>query len=304
MNNVLITGANGFIGSWLTNFLSEKKINVYAVIRNEKSDKSKIIDSSFVHFLYSDLDNILELEKSLFNVKIDTIYHFAWEGVGGAKRAEYNIQLKNVQGACDCMVLASKIGCEKFLCAGTISEKIAENILTMDTAAENNIYAISKSTANRILKVLSRKFGIELIWMRLANSYGPNNQCGNIVNYILDKFKEGEKPELSDCNQPYDVIYIEDLVEAIFLLGYKNVSKDLYYIGSGTPQTLKEIISRIRDAYPKDVEVLFGAKPDDGLKFKDEWFGIDDLVRDTGYASKYSIEEGIIKTVNSNVEEQ
>ena len=304
MKNVLVTGANGFIGSWLTNFLSEKKINVYAVVRNEESNISKIIQSPFVHILYSDLENLLGLEKSLSQLKIDTVYHFAWEGVGGAKRSDYKVQLENIKGACDCMVLASQIGCEKFLCAGTISEKIAENILSMETAAENNIYAISKSATNRILKVLSRKYNINLIWMRLANAYGPNNECGNIVNYILDNFKEGKIPELSKGDQPYDLLYIEDLIEAIYLLGEKEVSKDLYYIGSGTPQTLKEIIIRIRDAYPKDVEVQFGVKPEDGLKYKKEWFEIKDLAEDTGYASKFSIEDGILKTVISNVEEQ
>jgi len=297
MKNVLVTGANGFVGSWLVNKLVENKIRVYAVIRNDSSDISNIKKSSLIQFIYCEMKNYLELEKELSGIEIDTVYHFAWEGVGGEKRSDYNIQLQNVKGACDCMTISSKLGCEKFLCAGTISEKIVESINSIETIAENNIYAISKCTTHNILKVLSRKFSMQLIWLRLANAYGPNNKSGNIVNYILDKFKDGEAPELSKGEQPYDLVYVEDLADAMYLLGNKNVKKNEYYLGSGDIQTLRELVIRIRDAYPKKVEVKFGIKPEDGLVFKKEWFEINDLTQDTGYSPCYPLEKGIQKTV-------
>lgn len=297
MKNVLVTGAGGFIGSWLVNRLADEKIHVFALVRNKKSNISKIKESEYVKIIYCDMDDISNLPNLIENVKVDIFYHFAWEGVGGAKRADYELQLKNVKNTCSLMETAFKMGCKKFLCAGTVSEKIAENILSMNTAAENNIYAICKSTAHGILKVLSRKFDIQLVWMRISNVYGPKNECGNIVNYILDSFKAGITPAMTKGEQPYDLIYIEDLVEALFLMGTRNLSKETYFIGSEETSTLRSLVEKIRDSYPSPVQVNFGAKPDDGLIYQKEWFDVSPLVEDTGYHQKFSIEEGIMKTV-------
>lgn len=299
MNNVLVTGSNGFIGSWLVNKLVDRGMTVYAVLKDIESDTSTIVKSDLVNYIYCNLENIGELYKNFDGIKIDTTYHLAWDGVGGAKRSDYHLQLKNVQAACDCMNSVAKLGCKKFLCAGTISEKIAENILNIDTAAENNIYAISKITTHSMLKVLSRKLNIQLVWMQLANAYGPFNTSGNIVNYILDEFKKGNTPGFTKADQPYDLIYIEDMVEAMYLLGECNVSKDTYYIGSEETKPLKEFILRIRDIYPEQVEVKFGVKPDDGLIYDEEWFDICDLVNDTKYKQKFSLEKGILKTIEA-----
>lgn len=297
MNNVLVTGANGFIGSWLVKKLIKENINVYAVIKSEQSDISSIEKSDQIKIIYCDLDSISELHKKLKGIEIDTVYHLAWDGVGGNKRSDYHIQLNNVKTACDCMNSAAKLGCKRFLCAGTITEKIAEKILSLDTAAENNIYAISKCTTHNMLKVLSRKLGIQLVWMQLGNAYGPYNTCGNIVNYILEEFEKGNTPEFTSGEQPYDLIYVEDLVKAMYLLGKQDVKAEKYYIGSGEPNLLKHFLLEIRDIYPGDVQIDLGKRPDDGLVYEWPWFDVKSLVEDTGFNTEFTLKEGIQKTL-------
>ena len=55
MKNVIITGGNGFVGTWLVKELSDKVENITVIVRNEKSDISKIKDISNVNIVYCEL---------------------------------------------------------------------------------------------------------------------------------------------------------------------------------------------------------------------------------------------------------
>ena len=78
MNNILITGAGGFVGSELFNFFKKKKIPVYGTISKSKNKKSKvkkkIKDSKIIK---CDLSKPREVEKLITKVKPKVIYHFA-----------------------------------------------------------------------------------------------------------------------------------------------------------------------------------------------------------------------------------
>ena len=84
------------------------------------------------------MSEILTLPQKISG-SVDVFYHLAWAGAGGPARADYSVQLANAKYSCDAAKSAKIIGCKKFLCAGTITEKIAENILNIDVKAENTI---------------------------------------------------------------------------------------------------------------------------------------------------------------------
>ena len=298
MKKAVVTGANGFIGSWLIKELVKNNVEVIAVIRNEISNTETIPEN--VKIVYSELDTISELANKVSDSGIDVFYHLAWAGTGGKARADYELQLLNSKFTCDSAIVAKELNCKKFICTGTITEKIAENILNINVKAENTIYGIAKHTTHCLLDVLCKKLDLSYVWARLSNIYGGNNSTGNIISYALGEFQEGKRPAFSKAEQPYDLMYIKDAVRALYLLGKDDLKKSCYFVGSGHPRILKEYLLALRDIFGSEADIGLGEKPEDGLQYYKEWFEITALQKDTGFKAAYTFEEGIKETIDGN----
>lgn len=296
MKNVIITGANGFVGYWLVRELSKHNICITAIIKDENENISMLSDIPCLDIVYCDLAELQSLPEKLNGKSYDTFYHIAWIAAGGEGRANYAIQLQNVKYACDAVEVAAKLGCKKILFAGTITEKLTESIDRLSTAT-NNIYGIVKNTTHSLVKVLAKRFGIDYVWMRFANLYGPYSINGNIVGYTIKELLSGNDATFGPAQQPYDLLYIEDLARAAYLLGEKALEKDCYYLGCGDVRPLSEYLTAIGHicGYPEKIKI--GVRPDDGTRYDASWFDISDLKNDTGYTPVFTLEEGVGATV-------
>ena len=94
MKHAIVTGANGFIGSALIHTLEANGIAVTAVVRNQQSDLSRIMDIRGLNIVYCAMDELNRL-PGLIDKRADVFYHLAWEGSTGLERANYQMQLKN-----------------------------------------------------------------------------------------------------------------------------------------------------------------------------------------------------------------
>lgn len=295
MKKALVTGANGYIGSSLIKTLQKNNIEVIAVVRNRDSKIDNLPEN--VRIVYCELDSISTLHELVTDRDIDAFYHLAWQGTSGSDRFNYQLQLLNAQYACDSAVAAKKLNCKKFICTGTITEKIAENILTIDVKAENTIYGIAKHTTHCILEILCKKLELPFVWARLSNIYGGDNLTGNIISYTLQELQKGNRPSFSKAEQPYDLMYVKDAAKALFLLGKKDTREACYFIGSGSPRILKDYLIAIKDVYGYGAEIGLGEKPEDGLKYKIDWFDTANLERDTGFKAENTFEHNIQETI-------
>lgn len=298
MNKAIVTGANGFIGSWLIRELLRNSVEVIAVVRNEEANLDAIPED--VRIVYCELDSISDLEKKITDRNIDVFYHLAWAGTGGKKRADYNLQLLNSKYTCDTAIVAKKLECKKFISTGTITEKIAEKILEIDVKAENTIYGIGKHTTHCLLDIVCKSLDLPYVWARLSNIYGGQNTTGNIISYTLNELQKGNKPSFSKAEQPYDLMYVKDAVRALFLLGEKSTNESCYFVGSGNPRILKDYLTTIKDTFGNGAEIGLGEKPEDGLKYYFEWFDTSALKKDTGFQVSGTFEDNIKETIDEN----
>jgi UDP-glucose 4-epimerase len=297
MKKVIVTGANGFIGTWLLYELSKHEVEIYAVVRNESIDKSVIEKLPHIKIVYCDLSNIENLDKVINEKGFDAFYHLAWVGSAGESRNDYKVQMSNAIFACDAAKVAKKLECKKFLCAGTITEQIVDGIFTLDGVSSNMIYGIAKKTAHELLEVVCKNIGIDFIWMVFSNVYGPYNMSGNLLNYALCEIAENRVPSFSMGTQPYDFIYVKDLVRAAYLLSLNGIKNKVYFIGSGAPRLLRDYLEEL----PKIIEnskIDIGKRQEDGIKYKEEWFETTSLTEDTGFKAEYSFRVGVLETMD------
>lgn len=297
MKNVIVTGANGFIGSSLIKNLIEKEIKVVA-IDISFSTLCCIPDCELVTKIEAGLIDVEKLTSLIPAGEYDVLYHFAWQGVNGADKANPSIQLNNILMAINCVNIAKAIGCKKLLCAGTVAEQTVNSLPNMDKTNGGMIYGVAKHCTQLMVETYCKNIGQQFVWMQFSNIYGVGNKTGNLVSYTLGELLAGKEATFGPATQPYDFIYVDDLLEAIYRLGANDTKQTAYYIGSGSPRMLKEYLLQIGELCGLKDKVRIGIRPDDGIKYDFSMFGIDALQEDIGEYVWTSFEEGIKKTID------
>ena len=107
------------------------------------------------------------------------------------------------------------------------------------------MYGVAKHACNLIVEDYCKNIGLPFVWMQFSNIYGVGNKTGNLVSYTLGELMAGKEATFGPAQQPYDFIYVDDLIEAVYRLGVCTTPKAFYYIGSGRPRKLSDYLSRI-----------------------------------------------------------
>lgn len=294
----IVTGANGFLGSQLIKKLVENNIEVLAI--DLSFEESRLPNSPLVSTIEFSLENAIDLVDTIEKGRYDLFYHFAWIGVNGAKKGSLDVQLRNIRISLECAKLAKEIGVKKFLSAGTIAENNIESLAHIQMVSPSMFYGVSKHAARLLLCTFCKSVGLDFVWMQFSNVYGANNNTGNLVSYAFAKLGNNEEALFGPANQPYDFVYIDDLLTAVFLLGIKETPQDFYFIGSGEPMILSEYLTIIGCAFDKMHLVKIGAKSDDGIRYEFKMFDISRTIKDIGNYVKSSFATNIKRMISEN----
>ena len=109
MKNVIVTGATSFIGAPLVDKLSKSDCFVFAVVRPNSPNISKLNINQNVRIIECDLKSIGDLNR-LINVKCDCFFHIAWSGTRAPERDNFDIQNQNYINCLDAYEVSKIIG--------------------------------------------------------------------------------------------------------------------------------------------------------------------------------------------------
>ena len=293
MKKIIVTGANGFIGSSLIKKMIAKNVEVVAVDITFAGDR--LPDSNLITKVESGVD--AALAEKIPSGEYDAFYHLAWRGVNGAEKADPSVQLANIQMAVDCANICKQLNVKKLLCAGTVAENATFSLPELAKTSGGMMYGVAKHACRLILEDYCKNIGQQFVWMQFSNIYGVGNKTGNLVSYTLGELLAGKEATFGPATQPYDFIYVDDLIEAVYRLGANDTNKAFYYIGSGSPRILKDYLLRIGDLAGCANKVGIGIRPDDGIKYTMDMFCNKDLVEAIGEYACTSFDDGINRTI-------
>ena len=297
MQKVIITGANGFIGSSLVRRMLRSGVEVYAI--DIDFSTNRLPDDPKVHCIETGLDEQENLVSLLTPAKeCDAFYHLAWRGVNGPDKADALVQLGNIRMALGCASVAKALGCKKYLCAGTVAEQSIHSLSSLVKTSGGMIYAVAKHCTHLMLETFCKNIGQPFVWMQFSNSYGVGNKTGNLVSYTLGELMADRDPSFGPAEQPYDFIYIDDLIEAVYRLGEKKTENTAYFIGSGKPRVLKDYLLEIGEICGMRDSIRIGLRPDDGIRYSIDMFNTENLRKDIGEYVSMPFSEGIMATIN------
>ena len=297
MKNVIVTGANGFIGSSLIKKLIQKDIKVVAI--DISFDDLRLPESELIYRIETDLDNVDNLVKLIPEAEYDNLYHLAWAGVNGPAKADPLIQLNNAKMAVNCASLAKKLDIKKLLCAGTIAERAVESLGALKTTSGGMMYGVAKHATHLMLETYCKNINLDFVWMQFSNIYGPQNKTGNLVSYTIGELQKGKEASFGPALLPYDFIFVDDLLEAAVRLGDMETKENCYFIGSGKPRILKEYLLEIGHICGKEELIKIGLRPDDGIRYTFDMFDTSLLIKDIGNYISKDFSEGIKYTLEN-----
>ena len=297
MKKVIITGANGFIGSSLVKRMLQDGVEVFAIDIN--FSVCHLPESPLVHCIETGLDDKEMLVSQLDDAKeADAFYHLAWRGVNGLDKANPAVQLDNAKMATLCTAAVKELGCKKFLCAGTVAEQSVHSLPNLTATSGGMMYGVAKHCTHLMLETYCKNIGLPFVWMQFSNIYGVGNKTGNLVSYTLGELMAGKEPSFGPAEQPYDFIYVDDLIEAVYRLGKNETSQNCYFVGSGEPRILKEYLLEIGELCGRREAVKIGLRADDGIRYDFGMFDTEALRKDIGEYVGTHFTEGIKKTIN------
>ena len=297
MKKVIVTGANGFVGSALVKELVKNDVEVLAMDMPGCNGNLPVCDK--VKFLPLALDNISTLKDLINDRDFDCFYHFAWAGSAGAARADMKLQLQNAQWTIDCLRAAKEVGCKKFVAAGSIMEHetMAAAFASGNKPGLGYIYGSGKLVAHTMAMSVAADIGIDLVWAEITNAYGVGELSPRMVNTTIRKVIKGEEPQFTAGTQNYDFVYIDDVAKAFYLIGKNGKPFNEYLIGSSNAKPLKEFLLEMKAAIAPDLNFVFGDIQFTGINLPLEKYDCSKTEKDTGFKAQISFGEGCRRTM-------
>lgn len=298
MKKAVITGATGAIGTALVNKLIEENVQVLVLARKE-GRVGKIPAHPLVKIAYCSLDEMAEFTPDKHDY--DVFFHLAWAGPYGEERNDMFLQADNIKHELDAVKLADRFGCKAFIGAGSQAENglLPKGVKVSPNSPENPIngYGIAKLAAGRLSRILCNQLGIRHNWCRVLSVYGPGDGVHTMVMSTIIKFLKGEDCDFTEGEQQWDFCYSSDVASAFYCVAERGRPDAIYTIGSGKTRSLKDYITKIRDAVSPKAKCNFGAIDYFPNQVMYLCADITDLQVDTDFEPKVDFETGIKNTI-------
>ena len=292
---VMITGATGYVASYLINQLP-KQDTIYAIARTKHA--GNFLSTDHIHYLYCDMDHYDRLWKQIPE-NIDCVIHCAWDGARGSNNDNESIQQNNAAGTIKLWESAHRLGCKQWIQIGSLAEygagTIPETALSEQSAARpHSAYAKAKLQCAMQILEKCQCHGMEFCEVRLGSVYGPQMQKNALIQYVLDNLTYEKEIRLkSNCQQMWEFIFIGDVVYILDQIIHKGIEARVLNVSSGETDLLKNFIFRMKNIVSSNSNIIFGEEKNGAFGCKSIWCNIDLLRNYLGDYGFTSFEAGI-----------
>ncbi|HEX4958212.1 MAG TPA: NAD(P)-dependent oxidoreductase [Lacibacter sp.] len=280
-----VTGSNGFIGKALVHALQQQGHDVCVLVRTADAQNTNAI-------LYH--SSLLECTHALRQWQPDVFFHLAWRGVDGAQRNSEENHSYNYQLGIDSVQLAKQAGCKQWIGAGSQAEYgvLNKELTEEEKGSQVTEYGLTKQRLYTETKLLCNGHQMKHTWARIFSVYGPGDHPETFISYLVHCMLQQKAPEVSSCTQQWDYLFIDDAATALCsLIQHEGV----YNIASGNTVGLKHVVETIAQLTNYNGSVHWGIKQDAPLRYL--CGSIQKIKNETGWTPKYSLNEGLAKTI-------
>ena len=261
--NILITGADGFIGSHLTELMVREGFNVTALsMYNSFNDwgwLEKVECKNDIEIISGDIRDP-DFCKKITKGK-DIVFHLAaLIGIPYSYLAPQSYVDTNIKGTMNICQAALDNNVEQLIHTSTSEVYGTANYVPIDekhpTQAQSP-YSASKISADAMAMSFYNSFELPLVIARPFNTYGPRQSSRAIIPTIITQIANGlSKIDLGDLTPTRDFNFVSDTCKGFLLLsGCEKANGEIVNIGSNTEISIGDLVNKIKTLMGSDIEI-------------------------------------------------
>jgi len=322
MNNLLVTGGCGFIGSNFVRYLLEESgfagrvINLdsltYAGNPESVADVAEAFGDRYV-FEQADICDPDRMKGIFEQYDVDTVCHFAAEShvdrsiLGPGQFIQTNIVgtfnlLEAARDRMDRIALFHHISTDEVF--GSLG---ADGLFTETTSYKpNSPYSASKASSDHLVRAYHKTYGMPVTISNCSNNYGPHQFPEKLMPLIILNAREGKTlPVYGDGKNIRDWLYVRDHCTAIWTIMTRGRHGQTYNVGGATEMENLAIVEMICDRLDTRGPLPGGSPRRELITFvkdrpgHDLRYAIDfsKLQSELGWTPEESLESGLEKTI-------
>jgi nucleoside-diphosphate-sugar epimerase len=261
MNNVIVTGATGFVGSNLVRYLVRKDIKVHVIVREDSELKilGAVISEIEVYRYDNEINSLIDYFKF---VKPTIVFHLASNFIAEHDSHQIDSLIQsNINFGLHILEAMKVSGVQQLINTGTSWQHFKN-----DEYNPVCLYAATKQAFESLIEYYIQAENFKVITLKLFDTYGENDTRPKLIN-LLNKFAdEHTELKMSPGEQILNLVHIDDVCEA-FYIGSKIIDSPTYHghnsyaLSSNKNYKLKEVIELFEKVSGKKINVIWGGKP-------------------------------------------
>jgi nucleoside-diphosphate-sugar epimerase len=296
----LVTGATGFIGSWLVRRLLADRHSVAILARSSSSTWriASCLDS--LTKIEGDLTCIGDSRPAIHAFAPDVVFHLAWTGGNSSKFANDVSQVyANVPGTLELLRIASETNATAFVNFGSCVEygEYRIPVRESDPVLPKSLYGRAKYAVEELMQAIAPALDLRFVSLRLFWAYGPADDPARLVPSLISKLLKGERHPMTKGDQLWDYLYIEDVIEAIVSVMNTPSVEGIFNLGSGHAESLREVARKTSILAGNPSLLGIGDLPYGPGQVMHLEADITRLREATGWQPRVGLEEGLRATV-------
>ncbi|MDO9539562.1 MAG: SDR family oxidoreductase [Methanocalculus sp.] len=299
----LITGGAGFIGSNLADTLKlHHKVTIIDNFATGRPDNIRDLKNhsniTFIEGSITDADLMYDITKG-----IDGIFHqAAIPSVPRSVKDPITTNEANITGTLQLLVAAKENGVRKIVTASSSSVYgDTPSLPKVEEMQPNPLspYAVTKLTDEYYGKVFTELYGIQTVFLRYFNVFGPRQDPASEYAAVIPKFitrlLNNESPTIyGDGGQTRDFTFIADVVQAN-IKAMESEATGIYNIACGRRISLNDLAQTLMEITNIHRPILYESAREGDIR--DSLADISRAQAAFGYKPKYTLEEGLRETV-------
>ncbi|MEK7160376.1 MAG: GDP-mannose 4,6-dehydratase [Patescibacteria group bacterium] len=257
---ILITGASGFAGSHLAEYLIDNnKKNIFGTYYKDKGIENLEKVKNKINLFKVDLTNETETKDLIEKIKPDEIYHLAaFASAAGSFSTPGKIVINNISSQINLFEAIKNNNLKATRILIISSAEVYGDVSSKDLPIDENTkfnptnpYAVSKLTQDFLGRQYFMADNLKVIIARPFNHIGPRQSPDFVVSSFAKKIVEIEKGKrepvlpVGNLEAKRDFTNVKDVVRAYQLLMERGKEGEAYNIGSGVSYKISDILNKL-----------------------------------------------------------
>ncbi|MBC7447993.1 MAG: SDR family NAD(P)-dependent oxidoreductase [Hymenobacteraceae bacterium] len=306
---VLVTGADGFIGSHLTEYLVRAGYQVRAFVLYNSFNSYGWLDTipkeikDQIEFFAGDVRDPNGMREAMKG--IDTVYHLAaLIAIPYSYHSPDNYVDVNIKGTLNVLQAARMLGTKRILVTSTSEVYGTAQYVPIDEKHPfqgQSPYSATKIGADRIAESFWRSFEMPLTIVRPFNTYGPRQSARAVIPTIITQLLNGvEEIKLGDITPTRDLLFVRDTVRGFEAIARHDATiGEEVNIATQSEITIGDLAQKLIDQIHPSARIVSEEqrlRPDKSEVRR--LFGSNEKIqRLTDWRCEYTLDQGLAETV-------